>query len=329
MADTVTKGQEIAAAAKRRFRAGEFGSYQDAVTAVTAEAAGDPTIEGVTPPPTDEDMYEDNPQGDPDTTARNRARLAAAAAAPGAITISAQAQAPDTASPAPDNDQATQQETPTVADDKPAKAPKPAVVKTPKPVVGDASTTKQCSVCGETYPATSEHFKVKTANADGLNERCKTCSNAYHTARNAVQASDADPENADKLAKAATAAEAWNARKALGVGRLPVKAPRAVKADAAPVDATAQQAAELADLERRVAAAGGESTEEGQAILADAAAKAAEARKAATPRKVTTRQALSAKTQAKAEAGATPTRAITPAPKPSAAKRTSKAAKAK
>lgn len=291
MAETVTKAQQMAADAKRRWRAGEFATYQDAIKAVAdeAEAATDDTTDG--------------PFGDPALAGEN-----------GHPTYSAQAQAPDLASQAPDKDQATQEAPvtqPATADTKPAKAPKPTPAPKAVTAASDGATTKQCALCGTTYPATSENFKVATDMPDGLNPQCKNCRSAYHADWRARKALEADPSNADLQAKAATAADAWAARKAMGVGVVPDKAPRA-KADNGPaVDATAQQAAELADYERRLAAAGGPGTDEGQAIIA------AEAERAKAARVRTPRQATTAKAEAKA----------TPAPKPSQAKRT-KAAKA-
>ena len=46
---------------------------------------------------------------------------------------------------------------------------------------------KNCSKCGETFPATLEYFRKKSASPDGLTPWCKSCKNAadkdYHYRR--------------------------------------------------------------------------------------------------------------------------------------------------
>lgn len=312
----VTQTDEIKAAAKLRWRLGEFATLGDAVAAVTAERGGaqptEPTVvnsdgtQDATLPDAPDAPQEDTQPVTVNTKASGYRASGTTPAKAKAKAAKPKATAKAPAAPKPP---------------KPAPAPKPT-----KPVVvaSDGATDKQCALCGTTYPATSDNFKLASDQPDGLNPQCKTCRAAYHTDWRARKALAADPTNADLQAKAATAAVAWSDRKTMGVGVVPAKAPRTAKTDGPAVDGTAAQAAALADLEARVAAAGGPETDAGQALLAEAAAKAKATRVRAPrqPKATTTPTGVPA-----AMAKLPGVRPATPAPKPSQAKRT-KAAKA-
>lgn len=65
-------------------------------------------------------------------------------------------------------------------------------------------TTKTCSKCGNTYPATTEYFHQETANKDGLRNECKHCRYQYRQAnkqKTAEYQRQYKIDNKDRLAK--------------------------------------------------------------------------------------------------------------------------------
>lgn len=172
----------------------------------------------------------------------------------------------------------------------------------------NTTTTKQCRTCGDTLVADTTNFQKASSQPDGLWPECKTCANAYQAVWRTTKAvkgiaADTAPEQVAKLnEKAIDAIKVWEARQAMGVGRIEGKrAPKqAAATDDTVVDGTAAQAEAIANLEATLAANGGAETDAGQQVLAAAAQQALDARRKAD-RERKARQRAAAKA-AKAQA---------------------------
>lgn len=128
----------------------------------------------------------------------------------------------------------------------------------------DPTAARQCGgwprVGIPAHPSTRDQFGRNAANPDGLSGACKACNTKYRQQRaGGVKAAKADPQ-APKAPRAP-------------------RAPKPVVDDAPAIDGTAAQAAEHAALDAQLAAAGGVATDDGQALLAQAAADAARAKR--------------------------------------------------
>lgn len=171
---------------------------------------------------------------------------------------SAQAQTPDLASQAPVNDQAT------------------ATVKETRDMT---TATKRCAGISKHGIAAHDNvplseFTKNKSHKDGLSNDCKACKAAYAQVRKGASSYEDNPQHDP-------AVTARNKQRLLSAAAVPgavvieeVETPEEV------IDGTAAQAAEHAALEAKLAANGGAETDEGQAILAAAAAEAVERRRA-------------------------------------------------